>query len=143
MEIRLTCVVVSLLVYGEVKRIDFDSMRKHNSSTHVLVYGMAAEVWLALQDGSRSCLDRMKLASSLWKEESVREKKWPLLVKWALDEVCKVYNRKAKSRPPREVCGQLWQLLAMMLQSITTSGVEIWQGEASPSVHFFQVGLFL
>lgn len=99
-----------------------------------------AELWLALQDGSRSCLERMKVASYLWKQESARKKKWPLLVKWALDEVCKVYNRKAKTRPPREVCEQLWQLLSVMLESIVTSGVEIWPGETSPSVHFFQVG---
>lgn len=103
---------------------------------------MAAELWLALQDGSHGCLERMKVASYLWKQESVRQKKRALLVKWALDEVCKVYNRKAKSRPPREVCEQLWQLLSVMLESIATSGVqEIWPGEMSPSVHFFQVGV--
>jgi hypothetical protein len=84
----------------------------------------------------------MKVASYLWKQEGVRRKKWALLVKWAFDEVCKVYNRKAKrSRPSREVCEQLWQLLSVMLESITTSGVEIWPGETSPSVHVFQVGV--
>ena len=100
-----------------------------------------AELWLVLQDGSRTCLERMKVAGYLWKQESVRKKKWPLLVKWALDEVCKTYNRKARSRPPCEVCGQLWQLLSVMLESIATSGVEIWAGETSPSAHFFQVGV--
>ena len=102
---------------------------------------MAAEhdLWLALQDGSRSCLERMKVASYLWKQEDVRQKKWALFVKWALDEVCKVYNRKGKTRPPHKVCEQLWQLLSVMLESIATSGVEIGPGETSPSVHFFQV----
>ena len=102
---------------------------------------MAAELWLALEDTSLSCLERMKVANYLWKQEGVRRKKWELLVKWALDEVCKVYNRKAKTRPPREVREQLWQLLSVMLESIATSGVEIWPGETSPSVHFLKVGV--
>ena len=98
-----------------------------------------AELWVALQDGSRTCLERMKVASYLWKQEGIRKERWSLLLKWALEEVCKAYNRRAKSHPPNEVRCQLWQLLSVMLESVAISDVELWEGDASPSVHFFQV----
>ena len=99
-----------------------------------------AELWAALRDGSLTCLDRLKVASYLWKQESARNKNWSLLLTWAFEEICKAYNRRAKSHPPEDVRCKLWQLLSVMLESITTSsGVELWEGEASPSTHLFQV----
>ena len=99
-----------------------------------------SELWAALQDGSLSSLEGMKVASYLWKQESVRKiGKWRLLLKWTLDEVCKAYNRKAKSHPQNEVRCQLWQLLSVMLESMSTSDVELWVGETSPNAYFFQV----
>ena len=102
-----------------------------------------AELWLALQNNSLSCLERLKVATYLWKQEDVRKKKWSLLLKWTLDEVCKAHSKRARARPPDQVRCQLWHLLSVMLESITTSASDVatklWTGETSPSVHFFQV----
>lgn len=104
-----------------------------------------AKLWLALQNTSLSCLQRLKVATYLWKQEDVRKKKWPLLLKWTLDEVCRAHSKRARAHPPDQVRCQLWRLLSVMLESITTSAsdtaVELWAGETSPSVHFFQVQL--
>ena len=91
----------------------------------------------ALQDSSLKTEERLKVAcvaarSSNW---SLPERRSVFLAKWAAREICGAYskrnrrgNRKprsltlnrislSRSRPGVEVCGQLWEFLAAMLES--------------------------
>ena len=97
------------------------------------------ELVRALRERSLSVQERLKVACHLWKQRNeLLPGKHTILLKWTTEELCNAYNKRSRSPPvSREVCSQLWQLLAVEISSLLAQGQDI--DEAAASLYLFQV----
>eukprot|EP00731_Ephydatia_muelleri_P002216 Em0001g2216a len=67
----------------------------------------------ALKQRSLTSEERLKIANYIWKREG--RAKDVALTKWACEEICSTYSKKARSAMRLDVCTMLWEFLSRIL----------------------------